>query len=107
MFRFRGRERRWILTFFFPPRSLLWRSHERSHPHPDVPVLRPGLLWTQDPEVPVVEEVPDHHSDGEMWLSLACEPGAHVRPFCLGADLKIEPDPNVGSVFRIWWGFFF
>lgn len=49
-------------------RSLLWRAHERGHPCPDVPVLWPGFLWTQDPEVPVVEEVPDHHSDGEIPL---------------------------------------
>lgn len=55
---------------WFFPRSLLRCSHERSHSHPDVPVLRPGLLRTQDPEVPVVEEVPDHHSDGEMSLNL-------------------------------------
>lgn len=49
-------------------RSLLWRAHERGDPRPDVPVLWAGLLWTQDPEVPVVEEVPDHHSDGELPL---------------------------------------
>lgn len=53
-------------------RSLLWCSHECGDSHPDVPVLRPGLLRTQDPEVPVVEEVPDHHSDGEIWLDLVC-----------------------------------
>lgn len=52
--------------------SLLWRAHERGDPRPDVPVLWPGLLWTQDPKVPVVEEVPDHHSDGEMPLGGGC-----------------------------------
>lgn len=83
---------------FFFLRSLLWCSHECSDSHPDVPVLWPGLLWTQDPEVPVVEEVPDHHSDGEMSLDLACKPGGQVQPSCLGADLKTQPIQKLTTV---------
>lgn len=49
--------------------SILWRPHERCHSRLDVPVLWPGFLRTEDPEVPVVEEVLDHHPDGEiLWL---------------------------------------
>lgn len=70
-------------------RSLLWRAHERGDPRPDVPVLWPGLLWTQDPKVPVVEEVPDHHSDGETPLGgVACEPGVRVPIYTLLIPLR-------------------
>lgn len=48
--------------------SILWRPHERCHSCLDVPVLWPGFLRPEDPEVPVVEEVLDHHPDGKTML---------------------------------------
>lgn len=53
--------------------SVLRCAHERSNPRLDVPVLWPGLLWTQDPEVPVVEEVLDHHPDGKTFPHCVAE----------------------------------
>ena len=44
--------------------SILWGTHECRHPRADVPVLRSCLVWAEDPEVSVVEEVPHHYPDG-------------------------------------------
>lgn len=53
--------------------SFLWCTHERNDPCPDVSVLWPGLLWTKDPKVPVVEEVLNHHPDGEYYEMSNCQ----------------------------------
>lgn len=58
--------------------SILRRPHECCHPCLDVPVLWPGFVRAEDPEVPVVEEVPDHHPDGKMLsrhvTAVSCRP---------------------------------
>lgn len=44
--------------------SILRCSYECSYPCPYVSLLRAGCLRAKDPEIFVVEEVPDHYSDG-------------------------------------------
>lgn len=58
--------------------SILWCPHERCYSCLDVPVLWPGFLRAEDPEVPVVEEVFDHHPDGKILLLHATAAGLTV-----------------------------
>lgn len=48
--------------------SVLWRNHQLLHPRAHVWLLWPGSLGTSGAEVPLVEEIPHHYSDGGYYL---------------------------------------
>lgn len=47
-----------------PLHSFLWCNHQLFHPRPHVRLLRPGSLGASGAEIPLVEEIPHHYSDG-------------------------------------------
>lgn len=56
-------------VFFFYSYSILWCSYECRNPCPYVSLLWAGCLWAKDPEILVVEEVPDNYPNGILTLN--------------------------------------
>lgn len=54
----------------FSFRSILWCNHQLLHPRAHVWLLWPGSLGTSGAEVPLVEEIPHHYSDGGFYLRI-------------------------------------
>lgn len=76
-------------SWFCFPCSVLWGNHQLLHPCAHVRLLWPGRLRTSDAEVPLVEEIPHHYSNGWLffcisWGSFRKETGGYLQIcFCL------------------------
>lgn len=51
-----------------PLHSFLWCNHQLFHPRAHVRLLRPGSLGASGAEIPLVEEIPHHYSDGGYYI---------------------------------------